>query len=327
MVDKKESTKEADINQYKDNQPQDEHHLIKLDNQSQICGVVMPISSINGLSESHWFDVKNIIYSSIENAGFVPKLVSDADESGIIQQRIIQNLYTNPIVICDVSCKNPNVMFELGLRLAFDKPTIIIKDDKTEYSFDTSVIEHLSYPRDLRHGDIETFKSKLSDKIKATFESSKEADYSTFLKHFRITNVEKLEVDNIPFQDFVMTKLSIIDSNLNRSIQKSQGRNFYKDVNKKNNNILDLPGNKTTFKVEAKNTGFNIEKLRDLFTDKLIVLGLAEVDGVEKFTVSCGPQIIIVEISFSNSATEDSLVICRDLVKKAEFVLQLDSLL
>jgi hypothetical protein len=34
-------------------------------------------------------------------------------------------------------------MFELGMRLAFDKPTVIIKDDKTDYMFDTGIIEHV----------------------------------------------------------------------------------------------------------------------------------------------------------------------------------------
>ncbi|WP_353118770.1 hypothetical protein [Myroides odoratus] len=56
----------------------------------------------------------------------------------------MNNIYNDEIVVCDVSSKNPNVMFELGLRLAFDKPTIIIKDEKTGYSFDTGVIEHLN---------------------------------------------------------------------------------------------------------------------------------------------------------------------------------------
>jgi hypothetical protein len=61
-------------------------------------------------------------------------------------------------VIGDVSCKNPNVMFELGMRLAFDKPTIIIKDDQTSYSFDISPIQNLEYPRDLRFNKIIDFK-------------------------------------------------------------------------------------------------------------------------------------------------------------------------
>lgn len=40
-------------------------------------------------------------------------------------------------------------MFELGMRLTFDKPTIIIKDNTTDFIFDTGPIEHLQYPKDL----------------------------------------------------------------------------------------------------------------------------------------------------------------------------------
>jgi len=104
----------------------------------------MPISAIDGCAEAHWADVLEILSEAIEDAGFEPNIVSNAEEVGIIHKRIIQNLYDNPIVVCDVSGKNPNVMFEFGLRLAFDKPTIIVKDDKTAYSFDTSAIEHLA---------------------------------------------------------------------------------------------------------------------------------------------------------------------------------------
>ena len=102
--------------------------------QKPICGVVMPISTIDGCNEAHWLEVFAIISDAVTAAGFAANMVSDADHVGIIQKRIIQNLYDNPIVVCDVSGKNPNVMFELGMRLAFDKPTIIIKDDKTSYS-------------------------------------------------------------------------------------------------------------------------------------------------------------------------------------------------
>jgi len=76
----------------------------------------MPISSIDGCLENPWSEVLEILNEAIESAGFEGNLVSNADDVGIIHKRIIQNLYDNPIVVCDVSCKNPNVMFELGLR-------------------------------------------------------------------------------------------------------------------------------------------------------------------------------------------------------------------
>jgi hypothetical protein len=57
-----------------------------------VCGVVMPISTIDDCSESHWTDVLEIVTEAIEEAGFDANLVSNADDVGIIQKRIIQNL-------------------------------------------------------------------------------------------------------------------------------------------------------------------------------------------------------------------------------------------
>ena len=53
------------------------------------CGIVMPISAIDGCNEKHWMDVQNILTESIDDAGFHSKLVSSADDVGIIQKRII----------------------------------------------------------------------------------------------------------------------------------------------------------------------------------------------------------------------------------------------
>lgn len=172
------------------------------------CGLVMPISSIDGCNEQHWSDVKEILTEAVESAGFKANLVSYADDVGIIQKRIIQNLYENPIVVCDVSGKNPNVMFELGMRLAFDKPTIIVKDDKTSYSFDTSPIEHLEYPRDLRFTKIVEFKESLKDKVNATLSKSKEdPNYTTFLKHFGTFTVAKLDTKEVSKEDYIIEEL------------------------------------------------------------------------------------------------------------------------
>jgi hypothetical protein len=174
----------------------------------QVCGVVMPISMIDGCAESHWADVLDILTEAIEEAGFEANLVSNADDSGIIHKRIIQNLYDNPIVVCDVSGKNPNVMFELGLRLAFDKPTVIVKDEKTTYAFDTSAIEHLEYPRDLRFSRIVEFKHKLAEKITATHQkATTDPTYTTFLKHFGEFKVAKLDKKEVSGQEYILDEL------------------------------------------------------------------------------------------------------------------------
>ena len=99
-------------------------------------------------------------------------------------------------------------MFELGLRLSFDKPTIIVKDDKTSYSFDTSPIEHLTYPRDLRFSQIVDFKSQLSSKIKSTHRvATNDPNYTTFLKHFGTFAIAKLDSKEVSADELILIEL------------------------------------------------------------------------------------------------------------------------
>lgn len=172
------------------------------------CGIVMPISAIDGCTESHWQEVYKIIESAVNEAGLDARLVSDDIDAGIIQQAIVQNLYQDPIVICDVSAKNPNVMFELGMRLAFDKPTIIVKDNSTDYSFDTSPLRHVEYPRDLRYASMIRFKDQLKDKILGTLEKANTDDnYSPFLKAFGEFTTLKIDSKEVDSNQFILQEL------------------------------------------------------------------------------------------------------------------------
>lgn len=167
----------------------------------------MPISGTPEYSEQHWQDVALIIKEALTGTNFSIELVSNSDEVGVIQKRIVQNLYGCDLVICDVSAKNPNVMFELGMRLAFDKPAIVIKDSITSYSFDTAPIEHLVYPRDLRYHTIQAFKQKLREKALATYEASLRPEYTTFLKHFGEFVVTNIEARPVSKEDFILEEL------------------------------------------------------------------------------------------------------------------------
>jgi hypothetical protein len=182
------------------------------------CGLVMPISSIDGCTAEHWTEVKSIITEAIEaivEPKFLVRLVSDADDVGVIQKRIVQNIYNSDVMVCDVSCKNPNVMFELGMRLAFDKPTVIIKDDKTDYSFDTGVIEHVPYPRDLRFTKMVAFKTTLAAKVLATYRAAKDnPDHSTFLKNFGSFHVANLSQDAVPADKLILEMLADLQTDV-----------------------------------------------------------------------------------------------------------------
>jgi hypothetical protein len=186
-----------------------------------VCGIVMPISAIDGCPAEHWIDVRNILDEAIKKAGFKPELVSDADDVGVIHKRIVQNLYNCPVVVCDVSGKNPNVMFELGMRLTFDKATVIVKDDVTGYSFDTSVIEHVPYPRDLRFAKIVAFQERLVEKIKATDrKATEDKGYSPFLKNFGQFTVPKLETTAIPQDEYVLNAIRELETSVSQLVAR-----------------------------------------------------------------------------------------------------------
>jgi hypothetical protein len=172
-----------------------------------MCGLVMPISSGNGYTADHWIEVRAIIDECISLAGFKSRMVSEANESGLIHNRIVENLYSDPLIVCDVSSKNANVMFELGMRLSFDKPVIILKDDETDYSFDTGIIEHIPYPRNLRYASINLFKIRLIDKIRATYEMSLSTGYSAFLKNFKNVTANKLEGEELTSTQLILREI------------------------------------------------------------------------------------------------------------------------
>ncbi|MDM1022056.1 hypothetical protein QSV37_17430 [Acinetobacter sp. VNK23] len=182
------------------------------------CGIIMPIATMSPeYPESHWTDIRHIIDTAIKRAGFIPRIVSDSEDSTIIHKSIINNIYNDPIIVCDVSNKNANVMFELGMRLAFNKPVVIIKDDKTGYSFDTSNIQHLGYRKDLRHNTVEKFIDDLAAKIKATYDAPNQEGYQPFLSHFGKFKVATIENKSIPESEAIqklLEKVTILESKI-----------------------------------------------------------------------------------------------------------------
>lgn len=184
-----------------------------------VCGLVMPLAMTDNCAPAHWAEVRSIIQEaveSIEEYDFHCDMVSNANESAVIQTSIVQNLNSNDIVVCDVSGKNPNVMFELGMRVAFDMPVVVIKDDKTDFSFDTSPIAHLIYPRDLRYGLMQTFKSALAAKVAATYKKHIEGGSgSSYLASFGPIKVAHLQTQEVSLGELVVGRLNDIQEQLN----------------------------------------------------------------------------------------------------------------
>jgi hypothetical protein len=190
--------------------------LTEVKQEQLYCGIIMPIAAMSGYTAEHWAEVKSIIIQASEQVDgyeFNAEIVSNSDgEIDVIHKRIIQNIYNADIVVCDISGRNPNVLFELGMRLTFDKPTILIKDDQTDFIFDTGVIEHLTYPKDLRFNKVVQFKSELANRIKLTYEKSlSDPDFSTFLRNFGTFKVPSLDQTTVSdVNQLILEEMSVL---------------------------------------------------------------------------------------------------------------------
>lgn len=256
------------------------------------CGLVRPIADMDGYSAQHWSDVHDIVVDALDSAGFTSRIVSESDAIGVIHGRIVKNLYDVDLVVCDVSGKNPNVMFELGLRLAFDKPTIVIKDDITSYSFDTSPIEHIPYPRDLRYGLMVEFKAKLASKAVATVNAPNDPDYKSFLQHFGPIRVPKLEHQEVPAEQYIIDEIRDIKAAVQ---QLTNGMHHGVPIAPIKNRVVRLDGSTVIEKTKRVNIdGINIQELQSLLSEIEDypggVLALPAVD-------SSGSQILNVTVT------------------------------
>ena len=178
------------------------------------CGIVMPIATVGDYPPGHWPHVRDLIERAITAAGYVPAPVWEGSDAEMIQAKIMHNLFSHKIVVVDVSGLNPNVMFELGVRLTIGKPTILVADDSTKLPFDTGVIEHEIYDRALRFHNAEQFMSKLTERIKRVMAAKAAGNYKAFIEHFGPIQVPEPFTETVPQEKFIADALGRIEASL-----------------------------------------------------------------------------------------------------------------
>ena len=150
------------------------------------CFVIMPISDVLGYDPGHFTRVyEHLIKPAIEKAGFNPVRADTDRKTNVIMIGILQRILEADMVLCDLSSKNPNVLYELGIRQAFDKPVTLIKDSLTERIFDVSQIRDVEYDKSLRIDNIKNNIDLIAETIRNNHEP-KEGDYNSLIKLLKI---------------------------------------------------------------------------------------------------------------------------------------------
>lgn len=134
-----------------------------------ICFVLMPISDVTGYEPGHFGRVyEHLLKPAIIDAGFIPVRADDTNKTDYIVIGIIQKVINSAMVLCDFSARNPNVMYELGIRQAFNLPAALIRDRRTDKVFDIQGLRYTEYDESLRVDSVQKDIAKISKAIKET---------------------------------------------------------------------------------------------------------------------------------------------------------------
>lgn len=150
--------------------------------------VAMPFSEKTGKYPNGFYTevLRALITPAGVDAGFEVE-TARKDGSDIIHATIVNDLLDADLVIADLSDHNPNVLFELGLRMAHDKPIALIRAKGTAAIFD---VDHLlrvfEYDPNLWKSTIERDLPNLTEHIRGAWENRNNS--KTFMKILREEN-------------------------------------------------------------------------------------------------------------------------------------------
>ena len=112
------------------------------------CFVIMPFSDPEGYEPGHFRNVYEHTFApAIREAGYDPLRIDDNIVSSLIHGKMMNELVTAPMVLCDLSTNNPNVLYELGIRHAFDLPVVLVQESGQDRIFDIAGITSVEYHR------------------------------------------------------------------------------------------------------------------------------------------------------------------------------------
>jgi len=139
----------------------------------ETCFTIMPFGG--------WFDAyyESVYIPAIEAAGLIPCRADDLYRPSTIIHDIWAYTQSAKLILADLSGKNANVFYELGLAHALAKPAILVTESMDDVPFDLRALRVLEYNKnEPRWGEV------LQDKITSAIKEVVEAPLQSVLPAF-----------------------------------------------------------------------------------------------------------------------------------------------
>lgn len=135
----------------------------------------MPISDLDDYESGHFGRVYEFIIKPACNLADLEAIrADDILTTNYIALDIIKHIINSEMAICDLSGRNPNVLYELGIRQAFNLPVTLIKDQKTNRIFDIQGFRDIEYDESLRIDNVQDTIETLAETLRNTFKNTHE---------------------------------------------------------------------------------------------------------------------------------------------------------
>ncbi len=103
------------------------------------CFVIAPIGEPESDTRKRSDQVlRHIIRPAVEGLGYLATRADEISQPGNITTQVIQRIIDDPLVIADLTERNPNVYYELAVRHAIRKPFVQIIQEGEEIPFDVA---------------------------------------------------------------------------------------------------------------------------------------------------------------------------------------------
>lgn len=137
-----------------------------------VCFVVMPFVERGDRYEAGFFDevLRSLHTPALESTGFEVR-TAQRGGSDVIQATILNELLNAELALVDLTDHNPNVLFELGVRIAEKKPIALVKARGTGRVFDVdNMLRCAEYSPNLWASTLEADVPAIAEHVRAAWE-------------------------------------------------------------------------------------------------------------------------------------------------------------
>lgn len=154
------------------------------------CFILMPFGE--------WFDFYHdeIYVPAITASGLIPKRADDLYRPSAIVNDIWSLTHQARIVLADLSGKNPNVFYELGMAHAIAKPAILVTDSMADVPFDLRALRVIVYEKNAPNWGA-VLREKIQISIREILDSPLESVLPTFIKVHESTSSDQLTTTKV----------------------------------------------------------------------------------------------------------------------------------